>query len=283
MSIRGWLLLACGGFGATYLVGEFFGSPLLPAAELLAWVSLAAYLAVSGRGAPTRVRFALAAGVLILGAIEASSLLSTADGSRTGMQFLTPDRVPERSALDTASDAVRHTMPALVAYACLALAALFLPKRRTRTSAAVAVAGIGIAVIYVGLEIWGRDGGLAAVLAAVPLLLVAVLAFLVAGRTPRWIPTAGLALLGLAALWMLDGVLDRVHVEPLVVFLDPGMRYQRHESVAVMLAAPVGLSITGLALAPAIQLAAAATITVGCLRRRAASPPPPDASAPSGL
>lgn len=269
VSIRGWLLLACAAFGATYLVGELFGSPLLPSAELLAWVALAAYLAVAGRDAPMRVRLALAAGLVILGALAAISLFSTVDSGPSAMGFLAFTEPPRESALDVAGDAVWDAVPALVAYGCLALAALFLPARRTRVGIAVAVVGIGLAVTYTVLELWGRDG-LASVFAAVPPLLVAVLAFVVAGRATPWVPTVGLALLGLAALSLLGDALDRVYLYPLYepdAFLQPGLRYSVQESAAVSLAEMVSPPALGIALAPVIQLAAAAVITAGCLRR----------------
>jgi hypothetical protein len=171
-----------------------------------------------------------------------------------------------------AGNAVREAAPALVAYSCLALAALFLPKRRTRAGIAVAAVGIAVAVTYTGLELWSRDRGLAGAIAVVPPLLVAVLAFLAAGRVSRWLPTAGLALLGLAALWLLDDVLDHVFVYRSDAFLQPGIRYGTEESVAVVLAAPVGPVAAGWALAPVVQLAAAAAITAGCLYRRPAPP-----------
>ncbi len=272
VSIRRWLLLACGAFGATYLVGELFGSPLLPSAELLAWVSLLAYVAVAGRDSPPRVRLALATGLVILGAIAAFSLFSTVDSGPSGVSFLAFDEPPRESALDIAAEAVRDALPVLVAYACLALAALFLPKRRSRGGIAVAVSGIGVAVTYTVLELWSRDG-FASVFAAMPPLLVAVLAFLVAGRVSRWTATAGLALLGLAALSVLDDVLDRVYVNPTryaEVFLAPGLRYSVQESSAVSLSAMVDPPALGFTLAPAIQLAAAAAIAAGCLRRPAA-------------
>jgi hypothetical protein len=274
VSTRGWLLLACGGFGATYLVGELFGSPLLPSAELLAWVCLVAYVVVAGRDAPVRVRLALAAGVVILGALAAFTFFSTVDAGPGGLGFMALDEPPRESALDIAADAVREALPVLVAYACLALAALFLPKRRTRAGIAVAVVGIGVAVTYTVMELWSRDG-LASVFAAMPPLLVAVLAFLVAGRVWRWTAAAGLALLGVAALSVLGDVLDRVYVSPLnhgEVFLQPGLRYSVQESVAVSLSAVGGRPALGFALVPVIQLAAAAAIAAGCLRRPATPP-----------
>ncbi|MGN9913296.1 hypothetical protein ACTMTJ_37735 [Phytohabitans sp. LJ34] len=271
MSIRGWLLLACAAFGATYLIGELFGSPILPSAELLAWVALAAYLAVAGRGAPLRVRLALASGLVILSALAAISLFSTVDSYPSHFGVMAYTELPRQSALHVASSAVWDDVPALVAYGCLALAALFLPRRRTRVGIAVAVVGIGVAVTYTVLELWSRDG-LAPVFAAVPPLLVAVLAFLVAGRTTPWVPTVGLALLGLAALALVGNALDRVYLYPLYeadAFLQPGLRYSVQESAAVSLAATVDAPTMGYALAPVIPLAAAAVITAACLRRPA--------------
>jgi hypothetical protein len=265
--MRGWLLLACAGFGATYLIGELFHSPLLPSAELLAWVALAAYLAVAGRDAPLRVRLALAAGLVILGGIAAASLFSTEDGGRLG--FLALSEAPRESALDVAAEASRDAVPVLAAYACLALAALFLPKRRTRAGIAVATVGVGVAVVYAVLEVWGRNG-LASVFAAVPPLLVAVLAFLTAGRVSRWLPTVGLALLGLAALALLGDVLDRVYVHPpsrTDTFLAPGMTYEARDAVAF--GAVSGVPAVDSAVTTFVQLAAAAVVTAGCLRRPA--------------
>jgi hypothetical protein len=274
VSIRGWLLLACAGFATTYLVGELFRTPLLPSAELLAWVALAAYLVVAGRDAPVRVRLALAAGLVILGALAAFPLLSTVESGSYRQGFVALSQAPRESALDIAAEAVRDAVPVLVAYACLALAALFLPRRRTRAGIAVAVVGVCIAVTYAALEVWSRDG-LASVLAAVPPLLVAVLGFLVAGRISRWVPTIGLALLGLAALSLLGDVLDRVYLSPLYkgeAFLEPGLRFGTEKSAAVSFGAVAGPPALGFALAPVIQLAAAAAITAGCLRRPTTPP-----------
>lgn len=277
VSIRGWLLLASAGFGVVHLVGELFGAPLLPSAELLAWVSLLGYVAVAGRHASTRVRLALAGGLAILGVLAAVRLLSTVDSSSSaGFQFLSPDRAPRSNALELAGDAVWEATPWLAAYACLALAAIFLPKRRTRAGIAVAALGIGVAVTYVGLEVWSRDAGLAAAIAAAPPLLVAVLAFAVGGQVSRWLPTAGLALLALAALSLLDDVLDRVRVVSFDAFLQPGLRYGTQESVAVVLSAPASPGAAAWALAPAIQLAAAVAVTAGCLRRPANDAPEAD-------
>jgi hypothetical protein len=286
VSIKGWLLLACAGFTVTYLIGELFGTPLLPSAELLAWVALAAYLAVAGRDAPPRVRLALGAGLVILGGAAALSLLSTMDSGPNGLQFLALGPPPRESALDVAAEAVRDAVPVLIAYACLALAGLFLPKRRTRVGIAVAGVGIGVAVTYAVLELSSRDG-LASVYAAVPPLLVAVLAFLVASRVSGWVSTAGLALLGLAALSLMGDVLDRVYISPFYepldeagAFLEPGFRYGVEESAAVSLSAVVDPHALGFALTPVVQIAAAAAITAGCLSRRTAPPEAAEADEP---
>ncbi|WP_173057958.1 hypothetical protein [Phytohabitans houttuyneae] len=278
MSIRGWLLLACAGFGVTHLVGELFGTPLLPSAELLAWVALAAYLAVAGRDAPLRVRLALGAGLVILIVLPAGALFSTVDSG--GFGWVALSEAPRQSALDVAAEAVREDAPVLIAYACLALAALFLPKRRTRAGIALAVVGIGVAVAYAAVEVWHREG-FPPVLAAVPPLLVAVLAFLVASRVSSWVLRAGLALLGLAAVALLGDVLDRVYLYPFYepldggdAFLEPGFRYSTGNTAAPSLAATLDPPALGFALIPVIQLAAAAAITAGCLHRPATPPEP---------
>lgn len=273
VSIRGWLLLACGGFGATYLVGEFFGSPLLPSAELFAWGSLAACLVVAGDEAPGRVRLALGAGVVILGSLAALPLLSTVDGNASGLSYAWT-AAPRRTTLDAVTDAVRTAAPVLVGYVCLALATLFLPGRRTRAGTAVAVAGAGIAVTYAGLVIWSHDAEPAFVLAALPPLIVAVLAFLVAGRVSRRLSTAGLVLLGLATLVLLSDVLDHVWVFPSGdAFLQPGMSTYYTEAVLLPASAPFFATWS---VAPALKLAAAATITAGCLHQAPSPTPPPD-------
>lgn len=274
VSIRGWLLLACAGFGVAYLTGELFHSPLLPSAELLAWGALAAYLVVAGREAPVRVRLALAAGLVTLGALAATSLFSTVDSGSGGLGFIALSEAPRESALNVAAEAVRDALPVLAAYACLALAALSLPKRRTRAGIVLALVGVAVAVTYTVLELWARDG-LASVFAAVPPLLVAVLAVLTAGRVARWVPTAGLVLLGLAALAVLDDVLDRVYVpfSEANAFLQPGLRYGSWETAAPSLTAAIAAPpALGSTLVPAIQIAAAAAITAGCLRRPSAPP-----------
>lgn len=280
VSIRGWLLLACGGFGVTHVVGEFFGAPLLPSAGLLAWLSLVAYVLVAGRDAPLRVRIALGAGLMVLGVVAAAPLFSTVDSS-TGVFAYAPLR--QSNELAAARDALWDAAPALLAYACLALAVLLLPARRpetrpySRAGVAVAVAGVGLAVVYTALELWAEGAGLAHAVAAAPPFLVAALAFVAAGRTPRRAVTAGLVLLGLAAVWQVSEVLDRVLIVPSDAFLEPGLRYG---SYLVAVGRPGAADSAGWALAVALQLVAAAAVTVGCLQRGAApvakAAPPPD-------
>lgn len=286
MSIRGWLLLACAAFGAVYLLGEFFSSPILPSAELLAWVALAAYLLVAGRDAPVRVRLALAAGVVTLGVLVAASLRSTVDGAGSAFIALSPAR--RESELDVAAEAVRESLPALTAYACLALAVIFLPRRnaktpqrRDRTGVVLTVVGVAAAVTYMILELSGRVG-LASIFAAVPPALVAVFAFATAGRVGRWLPAAGLAALGVAALILLSDVLDRVNVPQALeanVFLQPGLRYSGADVPASSFAVTMAgrTAVLESALGPILQLAGAAAIAVACLRRA----DPPEAPGPA--
>lgn len=269
VSIRGWLLLACGCFGVTYIVGELFGSPLLPSAGLLAWLALVAYVLVAGREAPIRVRVALGAGLMILGAAAAAPLFSTVDSS-AGFFAYAPMR--PSNELAAAGDALRDAAPVLLAYACLAFAVLLLPARRpetgrSRAGVAVAVAGAGLAVVYTALEFWREDGGLAHAVATAPPFLVAALAFVAAGRTSRRVVTAGLALLGLAALWQVSEVLDRVLTVSADAFLEPGLRYGTY---LVPIDGSVWSASAGWALAAALQLVAAAVVTAGCLQRGAA-------------
>ncbi|MFE9691496.1 hypothetical protein [Micromonospora sp. NPDC005806] len=207
------LLAALAGLLAVaHLVGRAYDSPLLPAADALAWFAAAGYALTAPAPTP-RTRYGLTLAAVALGVVALPAGGEPQFGWTAAGQ---PAPDP--------GDLLRSWSGLLVAGIGLAVAVLALPKRavdRRRTAVAVALAGL---VVLAGALALAHGGTRALPAYALPTGLAAV----VLHRSGAVPVVLGLVLAGVAALdpstvWLwLSGPPEP---EPGLAFLSVGVRY----------------------------------------------------------
>lgn len=249
-------------FVIVHLVGDLYGTPLLPSASLFAWAALCGYVLATGRDAPRLTRVALLAGLLVFAGLAAAE---AAAAPEAGFQALSA----RQRTLDLAaawSQGLREIAPWLVGCACLTAAALTVGTRPPGGAGRiVAIGSVTVAVGAAAQKLSDRADDVAEWLAypvpLLPLTALAVAAFVAAGRlTARPLAMAGMGVVGLTALLLFDTALAgmwqwRAHDNSIAV-------------VSVVLAStPDGGPHVWEAVAAAVPFLTAAAVTIGCLRR----------------